>query len=221
MLLAAVLLVMLGLGPPATTSGAAAPPSRRPQPFNAHTDGHFIHHEEPGALFTLETHHEGFPGRGGLQDKPFFSRLPKPFRGPHTPFSGPARLSGTRPGPHPVGPQNVKRRPQYQANPPPPPPPKQQDSPSEEKQVFAHEGPGGCHTKEGFYFAGQKWYVKGCRRRTCIHFRGSFITETDSCDSEIFNTTYKCIVQVDTTAQYPDCCPTYRCNPDNLGNSVK
>ncbi|XP_071541368.1 uncharacterized protein [Panulirus ornatus] len=190
---------MLGLGPPATTSGAASPASRRLQTFNAHTDGHFIHHEEPAVL----------------------QQSSKPFRGPQTPFSGPARLSGTppRPGPHPVGPQNVKRRPQFQAN--PPPPAKQQDSPSEEKQVVAHEGPGGCHTKEGFYFAGQKWYVKGCRRRTCIHFRGSFITETDSCDSEIFNTTYKCIVQVDTTAQYPDCCPTYRCNPDNLGNSVK
>ncbi|XP_042227109.1 uncharacterized protein LOC121869647 isoform X2 [Homarus americanus] len=82
-------------------------------------------------------------------------------------------------------------------------------------------GPGGCHTTEGFYFAGQTWYTKGCRRRTCVHFRGTFHAETDSCDTEIFNTTYKCIVVVDTNAQYPECCPKYRCNPDNLGNSVK
>ncbi|KAK4316997.1 hypothetical protein Pmani_011898 [Petrolisthes manimaculis] len=82
-------------------------------------------------------------------------------------------------------------------------------------------GPGGCDTKEGFYFAGQTWYARGCRRRKCIHFRGTFFTETDSCDTEIFNTTYRCVVQVDTTAQYPACCPTYKCNPDNLGNAVK
>ncbi|KAK8383875.1 hypothetical protein O3P69_015966 [Scylla paramamosain] len=83
-----------------------------------------------------------------------------------------------------------------------------------------NEGPGGCQTKEGFYFAGQTWFVKGCRRRKCIHFRGKFLTETDSCDSEIFNTTYRCVIQVDTTADFPRCCPTYKCNPDNLGNSV-
>ncbi|MPC13659.1 hypothetical protein E2C01_006401 [Portunus trituberculatus] len=40
------------------------------------------------------------------------------------------------------------------------------------------------------------------------------------CDSEIFNTTYRCVIQVDTTADFPRCCPTYKCNPDNLGNSV-
>ncbi|XP_063607653.1 protein piccolo-like [Penaeus indicus] len=83
------------------------------------------------------------------------------------------------------------------------------------------QGAGGCETTEGFHFAGEVWYPTGCRRRKCIHFRGKFFTETDSCDSEIHNTTYKCIVQVDLTAQYPACCPKYRCNPDNLGNSVK
>ncbi|KAK3880584.1 hypothetical protein Pcinc_014942 [Petrolisthes cinctipes] len=87
--------------------------------------------------------------------------------------------------------------------------------------MFQANGPGGCDTKEGFYFAGQTWYARGCRRRKCIHFRGTFFTETDSCDTEIFNTTYRCVVQVDTTAQYPACCPTYKCNPDNLGNAVK
>ncbi|XP_068210629.1 uncharacterized protein [Palaemon carinicauda] len=83
------------------------------------------------------------------------------------------------------------------------------------------DGPGGCNTVEGFRFAGEIWYANGCRRRKCIHFRGSFFTETDACDTEIYNTTYKCIIEVDTQAQYPDCCPRYRCNPDNLGNDVK
>ncbi|KAK7079500.1 hypothetical protein SK128_027236 [Halocaridina rubra] len=90
---------------------------------------------------------------------------------------------------------------------------------SAQTKVF-QDGPGGCDTTEGFRFAGEVWYVNGCRRRTCIHFRGIFFTETDACDTEIYNTTYKCIIEVDTNADYPHCCPRYRCNPDNLGNAV-
>ncbi|XP_027230634.1 uncharacterized protein [Penaeus vannamei] len=113
---------------------------------------------------------------------------------------------------------------------PPPPPPRAalrdpkkaqavaSSSPQDQRQK---QGAGGCETTEGFHFAGEVWFPTGCRRRKCIHFRGKFFTETDSCDSEIHNTTYKCIVEVDLNAQYPACCPKYRCNPDNLGNSVK
>ncbi|XP_042876534.1 protein piccolo-like [Penaeus japonicus] len=147
------------------------------------------------------------------------------------------------PGLRPPPPRVSSRLPRLPPLPPPPPPPppsthyvpprkpeyrpplrgpkKAQTSSSSQVDQIRKQGAGGCETTEGFHFAGETWYPTGCRRRKCIHFRGNFFTETDSCDSEIHNTTYKCIVEVDITAQYPACCPKYRCNPDNLGNSVK
>ncbi|XP_076030846.1 uncharacterized protein LOC143019030 [Oratosquilla oratoria] len=84
------------------------------------------------------------------------------------------------------------------------------------------DGPGGCDTQEGgFRFAGETWYSTGCRRNKCLHFRGRFFVETDSCDTEFYNTVYKCIVVANTSANYPECCPRYECNPDNLGYSTK
>ncbi|XP_045617849.1 uncharacterized protein [Procambarus clarkii] len=213
-----VVLVLVEL--PLLSWGAAGMP-RKPHP-GAHTrlgdsvdesDGHFIYHEEPSAIFTYEA----------LRQNPFFSGS---FLGGVTGLSSYGPPFPEKPDHAPVRPHSLL----LQGPPPTPPlrgaPQTLQASPqthisNKQPHVYSTEGGGGCDTKEGFYFAGQTWYTQGCRRRTCIHFRGSFIIETDSCDSEIFNTTYKCIVQVDINAHFPDCCPKYHCNPDNLGNSVK
>ncbi|RXG59558.1 hypothetical protein Avbf_01095 [Armadillidium vulgare] len=86
-----------------------------------------------------------------------------------------------------------------------------------EKHHFLQHG---CEFFDGFHFEGEVWYSRGCRRHTCLHFEGKYFVETDSCDSEIYNTTYKCVIEVDFSKDYPHCCPRYRCNPDNLGNRV-
>ncbi|KAK8719190.1 hypothetical protein OTU49_017510 [Cherax quadricarinatus] len=178
---------------------SAAPTKEIWESFRTHlpepeVDVHHLHHEQPGVVVTYNTR---LPQR---------SPLAGTNAGGSQGFSSQSSTHATRPF---LTSQKLH-------GPPPP------ALPSDLVKIKpSHEGPGGCLTSEGFYYAGQIWYTKGCRRRTCIHFRGTFITETDSCDSEIFNTTYKCIVLVDIHAQYPDCCPKYRCNPDNLGNSVK
>ncbi|CAL4085451.1 unnamed protein product [Meganyctiphanes norvegica] len=87
------------------------------------------------------------------------------------------------------------------------------------RQFNKHSG-SGCSTACGLRRSGEVWYSTGCRRSKCITFRGNSFIETDQCDTEIYNTVYKCIIEVDVKANFPGCCPRYRCNPDNLGNLV-
>lgn len=171
-----------------------------------------------------------FPGSGprpfSIPPHNFHSQRP---RGPPVHIDQRHRFSKSLSNGHRTGPEQRPR------HPPPPPPPndlrstgrpavdshpaKIGEQASENTKFRSEDGPGGCNTNEGFRFAGEIWYAHGCRRRKCINFKGSFFTETDSCDTEFYNTTYKCIIQVDTQADYPDCCPKYKCNPDNLGLS--
>ncbi|CAL4069817.1 unnamed protein product [Meganyctiphanes norvegica] len=92
--------------------------------------------------------------------------------------------------------------------------------PKSTAHLFDRPAGGGCDSSEDFHMAGDVWYTRGCRRHKCVNFRGESFIETDQCDTEIYNTVYKCIIQVDLKANFPHCCPRFKCNPDNLGNKV-
>ncbi|KAF2359118.1 hypothetical protein FHG87_010125 [Trinorchestia longiramus] len=78
--------------------------------------------------------------------------------------------------------------------------------------------PTGCVDKEGiFRRQRERWFGRDCTRHTCVVFRSRHFIETDSCESEIRNTSYRCFVVADEKADYPQCCPRFKCHPDNLG----
>ncbi|XP_043246990.1 proline-rich protein HaeIII subfamily 1-like [Amphibalanus amphitrite] len=80
---------------------------------------------------------------------------------------------------------------------------------------FHSEPKSGCRINGKMYAPGQSWHLANCRRGTCVKFGHNYYVSEDRCSVKYHNANYACVIYQDKDRPYPDCCPYYRCNPEN------
>nr|CAD7397906.1 unnamed protein product [Timema cristinae] len=74
--------------------------------------------------------------------------------------------------------------------------------------------PGKCWDKElsKAFDPGDNWVKRGqCAEFSCNKFKETFYINKNGCGIQIFSRSMGCIVKVNTTVEYPECCPIHYC----------